>query len=79
VSERNRRARPLATEELGFERIVYEKAPPGRRSAQTPGDPETVDTRCPRDRTRVLRTRPYYDSIRVVVVAGGRALRRRET
>jgi enoyl-CoA hydratase/carnithine racemase len=76
VSERQPDApRPLAPEELGFERIVYEKAPP--RATITLNRPEILyafDYKMLREIARACEDASYDDSIRVVVVTGaGRA------
>jgi enoyl-CoA hydratase/carnithine racemase len=66
---------PLAPEELGFERIVYEKAPP--RATITLNRPEILnafDYKMLREIARACEDASYDDSIRVVVVTGaGRA------
>ena len=76
MSERQPDApRPLAPEELGFERIVYEKAPP--RATITLNRPEILnafDYKMLREIARACEDASYDDSIRVVVVTGaGRA------
>jgi enoyl-CoA hydratase/carnithine racemase len=76
VSERQPDApRPVAPEELGFERIVYEKAPP--RATITLNRPEILnafDYKMLREIARACEDASYDDSIRVVVVTGaGRA------
>jgi enoyl-CoA hydratase/carnithine racemase len=67
--------RPLDPEELGFERIVYEKAPP--RATITLNRPEVLnafDFRMLREIARASEDASWDDSIRVVVVTGaGRA------
>jgi enoyl-CoA hydratase/carnithine racemase len=67
--------RPLPSEELGFERIVYEKAPP--RATITLNRPEILnafDYKMLREIARACEDASYDDSIRVVVVTGaGRA------
>ena len=67
--------RPLAPEELRFERIVYEKAPP--RATITLNRPEILnafDFRMLREIARACEDASWDDSIRVVVVTGaGRA------
>ena len=67
--------RPLAPEELGFERIVYEKAPP--RATITLNRPEILnafDFRMLREIARACEDASWDDEIRVVVVTGtGRA------
>ena len=67
--------RPVSPEELGFERIVYEKAPP--RATITLNRPEILnafDFRMLREIARACEDASYDDSIRVVVVTGaGRA------
>jgi enoyl-CoA hydratase/carnithine racemase len=67
--------RPLAPEELGFERIVYEKSPP--RATITLNRPEILnafDFRMLREITRACEDASWDDSIRVVVITGaGRA------
>jgi enoyl-CoA hydratase/carnithine racemase len=67
--------KPLAPEELGFERIVYEKAPP--RATITLNRPEILnafDYKMLREIARACEDASYDDSIRVVVVTGaGRA------
>jgi enoyl-CoA hydratase/carnithine racemase len=66
---------PLAPAELGFERIVYEKAPP--RATITLNRPEILnafDYKMLREIARACEDASYDDSIRVVVVTGaGRA------
>jgi len=76
VSERQPDApRPLAPEELGFERIVYEKAPP--RATITLNRPEVLnafDFRMLRELARACEDASWDDEIRVVVLTGaGRA------
>src|SRR4051794_14912099 len=67
--------RPLSPEELGFERIVYEKAPP--RATVTLNRPEVlnaIDFRMLRELARAFEDASWDDEIRVVVVTGaGRA------
>src|SRR5580765_389856 len=67
--------RPLPPEELGFERIVYEKAPP--RATITLNRPEILnafDYKMLREIARACEDASYDDEIRVVVVTGaGRA------
>ena len=67
--------RPLSPDELGFERIVYEKAPP--RATITLNRPDILnafDYRMLREIARACEDASYDDSIRVVVVTGaGRA------
>ena len=67
--------RPLPPEELGFERIVYEKAPP--RATITLNRPEILnafDYKMLREIARACEDASYDDSIRVVIVTGaGRA------
>ena len=67
--------RPLSPEELGFERIVYEKAPP--RATVTLNRPEVLnafDFRMLRELARAFEDASWDDEIRVVVVTGaGRA------
>jgi enoyl-CoA hydratase/carnithine racemase len=67
--------RPLAPDELGFERIVYEKAPP--RATITLNRPEILnafDFQMLREIARACEDASWDDSIRVVVVTGaGRA------
>jgi enoyl-CoA hydratase/carnithine racemase len=67
--------RPIAPEELGFESIVYEKAPP--RATITLNRPEVLnafDFRMLREITRACEDASWDDEIRVVVVTGsGRA------
>ena len=66
---------PLSPDELGFERIVYEKAPP--RATITLNRPEILnafDYKMLREIARACEDASYDDSIRVVVVTGaGRA------
>jgi len=68
--------RPVAPEELGFERIVYEKAPP--RATIRLNRPEVLnafDFRMLREIARACEDASWDDEIRVVVVTGtGRAL-----
>ena len=76
MSERQPGApRPLSPDELGFERIVYEKAPP--RATITLNRPEILnafDYKMLREIARACEDASYDDSIRVVVVTGaGRA------
>src|SRR4051812_18906566 len=76
VSERQPSApKPLAPDELGFERIVYEKAPP--RATITLNRPEILnafDYQMLREIARACEDASYDDEIRVVVVTGaGRA------
>ncbi len=67
--------RPRAPDELGFERIVYEKAPP--RATVTLNRPEVLnafDFRMLRELARAFEDASWDDEIRVVVVTGeGRA------
>ena len=74
MSEPDRPA-PVAPEELGFERIVYEKAPP--RATITLNRPEILnafDFKMLREIARACEDASWDDSIRVVVVTGaGRA------
>ncbi len=67
--------RPLSPEELGFERIVYEKAYP--RATVTLSRPEVLnafDFRMLRELARAFEDASWDDEIRVVVVTGsGRA------
>ena len=67
--------RPLPPDELGFERIVYEKAPP--RATITLNRPELLnafDFRMLRELARACEDASWDDEIRVVVVTGaGRA------
>jgi enoyl-CoA hydratase/carnithine racemase len=67
--------RPLAPEELGFERIVYEKAPP--RATIRLNRPDVLnafDFRMLREIARACEDASWDDDIRVVVVTGtGRA------
>ena len=67
--------RPLPPAELGFERIVYEKAPP--RATVTLNRPEVLnafDFRMLRELARAFEDASWDDQIRVVVVTGsGRA------
>ena len=67
--------RPLAPEELGFEKIVYEKAPP--RATITFNRPEILnafDFQMLRELTRACEDASWDDEIRVLVVTGaGRA------
>lgn len=67
--------RPLAPEKLGFERIVYAKAPP--RATITLNRPEVLnafDFRMLRELARACEDASWDDEIRVVVVTGaGRA------
>ena len=67
--------RPLPPEELGFERIVYEKAPP--RATITLNRPEVLnafDFQMLRELARAFEDASWDDDIRVVVVTGeGRA------
>ena len=69
------RPAPRAPEELGFERIVYEKAPP--RATITLNRPEVLnafDFRMLRELARAAEDASWDDEIRVVVVTGaGRA------
>jgi enoyl-CoA hydratase/carnithine racemase len=63
--------RPVAPEELGFERIVYEKAPP--RATITLNRPEVLnafDFKMLREIARACEDASWDDSIRVVVVTG---------
>src|SRR5213083_2191818 len=67
--------RPVAPEELGFERIVYEKAPP--RATITLNRPEVLnafDFRTLRELARAAEDASWDDELRVVVLTGaGRA------
>jgi enoyl-CoA hydratase/carnithine racemase len=67
--------RPLAPSELGFESIVYEKAPP--RASVTLNRPDVLnafDFRMLRELARAFEDASWDDEIRVVVVTGaGRA------
>jgi enoyl-CoA hydratase/carnithine racemase len=67
--------RPVSPQELGFERIVYEKDPP--RATITLNRPEVLnafDFRMLREIARACEDASWDDSIRVVVVTGaGRA------
>jgi enoyl-CoA hydratase/carnithine racemase len=67
--------RPLSPDELGFERIVYEKAPP--RATITLNRPDVLnafDFRMLRELARACEDASWDDEIRVVVVTGaGRA------
>ena len=67
--------RPQPPEELGFERIVYEKAPP--RATITFNRPEVLnafDFRMLREIARACEDASWDDQIRVVVLTGaGRA------
>ncbi len=69
------RPQPLDPEELGFERIVYEKAPP--RATITLNRPEVLnafDFRTLRELARACEDASWDDSIRAVVLTGaGRA------
>jgi enoyl-CoA hydratase/carnithine racemase len=69
------RPQPLDPEELGFERIVYEKAPP--RATITLNRPEVLnafDFRMLRELARACEDASWDDSIRAVVLTGaGRA------
>ena len=76
MSERQPDApRPVSPDELGFERIVYEKAPP--RATITLNRPEILnafDYKMLREIARACEDASYDDSIRVVIVTGaGRA------
>ena len=76
MSERQPEApRPLPPDELGFERIVYEKDPP--RATITLNRPDVLnafDFRMLREIARACEDASWDDSIRVVVVTGaGRA------
>ncbi len=76
MSERQPEApKPLAPDELGFERIVYEKAPP--RATITLNRPEVLnafDFRMLRELARACEDASWDDEIRVVVLTGsGRA------
>ena len=70
-----REPRPRAPEELGFERIVYEKAPP--RATVTLNRPDVLnafDFLMLRELSRAFEDASWDDEIRVVVVTGtGRA------
>ena len=67
--------RPLTPEELGFETVVYEKAPP--RATVTLNRPDVLnafDFRMLRELARAFEDASWDDDIRVVVVTGaGRA------
>ncbi|MFL5936821.1 MAG: enoyl-CoA hydratase/isomerase family protein, partial [Gaiellaceae bacterium] len=67
--------RPLSPDELGFETIVYEKAPP--RATITLNRPDVLnafDFRMLREITRACEDVSWDDEIRVLVVTGaGRA------
>jgi enoyl-CoA hydratase/carnithine racemase len=67
--------RPLSPEELGFETVVYEKAPP--RATVTLNRPDVLnafDFRMLRELARAFEDASWDDGIRVVVVTGaGRA------
>ena len=67
--------RPVSPDELGFERIVYEKAPP--RATITLNRPEVLnafDFRMLRELARACEDSSWDDEIKVVVVTGaGRA------
>jgi enoyl-CoA hydratase/carnithine racemase len=67
--------RPLSAEKLGFETIVYEKAPP--RATVTLNRPEVLnafDFRMLRELARAFEDASWDDDVRVVVVTGaGRA------
>ncbi len=69
------RPQPVAPESLGFERIVYEKAPP--RATITLNRPEVLnafDFKMLRELARACEDASWDDSIRVVVLTGaGRA------
>jgi enoyl-CoA hydratase/carnithine racemase len=69
------RPRPLPPEELGFERLVYEKAPP--RATITLNRPERLnafDFRLLRELARACEDASWDDDVRVVVLTGaGRA------
>ena len=69
------RPRPVAPEELGFERIVYEKAPP--RATITLNRPEVLnafDFKMLRELARACEDASWDDAIRAVVLTGaGRA------
>ena len=76
MSERQPEApRPLPPDELGFERIVYDKDPP--RATITLNRPDVLnafDFRMLREIARACEDASWDDSIRVVVVTGaGRA------
>ena len=63
--------RPLPPDELGFDRIVYEKAPP--RATITLDRPEVLnafDFRMLREIARACEDASWDDEIRVVVVTG---------
>jgi enoyl-CoA hydratase/carnithine racemase len=64
--------RPLSPAELGFESIVYEKAPP--RATVTLNRPEVLnafDFRMLRELARAFEDASWDDEVRVVVVTGG--------
>ena len=67
--------RPVSPDELGFERIVYKKAPP--RATITLNRPEVLnafDFKMLREIARACEDASWDDAIRVVVVTGaGRA------
>ena len=67
--------RPVSPDELGFERIVYEKAPP--RATITMNRPEVLnafDFQMLRELARACEDCSWDDEIRVVVLTGaGRA------
>src|SRR5207253_6169704 len=69
------RPQPVAPEELGFERIVYEKA--GQRATITLNRPEVLnafDFKMLRELARACEDASWDDDIRVVVITGeGRA------
>ena len=76
MSERQPEApKPLAPDELGFERIVYEKAPP--RATITLNRPEVLnafDFRMLRELARACEDASWDDAVRFVVITGtGRA------
>ena len=79
LRDRARPPRPLPPKELGFERIVYEKASP--RATVTLNRPEVLnafDFRMLRELARAFEDASWDDEIRVVVVTGtARVLRRR--
>ncbi len=62
---------PRSPDELGFESIVYEKAPP--RATVTLNRPEVLnafDFRMLRELTRACEDASWDDDIRVVVITG---------
>ena len=64
--------KPVAPDELGFERIVYEKAPPRATiTFNRPDDLNAFDFRMLRELARACEDASWDDSIRVVVLTGG--------